>query len=181
MKLKLVALLSSYVFSHAILTSPTPRRTGNTSFEGLGIKVVNFPMTDLQKSGCLDSVPIAPTSTFAANANIDVNWEITLPHTSDPGVRIAIQYPNQPMQVLADNLDVNLKTMTVSAPNKTGYAVIQWYWASEEDGGFYLACSDVMITPSKKASSGPSRAKSRSDRMQVQALAIVLIFACLLL
>ena len=58
------------------------------------------------------------------------------------------------MTVLQDNINVNdLKTIVSLPPNKSGPAVIQWSWASEEDGGFYMACSDIMISAKGRSAS----------------------------
>ncbi|KAI8905806.1 hypothetical protein EDD86DRAFT_182677, partial [Gorgonomyces haynaldii] len=97
--------------------------------------------------GCLGATPIKPVDKFVAGQDVTVEWAITIPHKSDPGVRIAVQFPGEQMQVLADKLDVNSLKATVKLPaGKTAdSAVIQWLWATQEDGGFYMACSDVQI------------------------------------
>jgi hypothetical protein len=142
-------LLWETALGHAILTYPTPRRTGRTSFEGEGIKIANFPPTRDQMSGCLDSTPSTPKETFRVGQSVSLAWEITIPHPSDPGVRVAIQFPGQPMQLLRDNIDVNvLQTSIVIPPTRSNSAVLQWSWASAADNGFYLACSDIRIQAS---------------------------------
>ncbi|KAI8897139.1 hypothetical protein BC833DRAFT_566049 [Globomyces pollinis-pini] len=138
----------SAVYSHAILEFPTSRTTGTQmSFTGEGIKVANFPMTQAQLAGCLDSTATNPAQTFKSGQEIDVKWKITIPHQSDPGVRVAIQFPGGPMTVLKDNVNVNDISTKVKLPvgKSSDKAVLQWFWASKEDGGFYMACSDIRV------------------------------------
>jgi hypothetical protein len=116
------------------------------SFTGDGVKIANFPVTTDQLAGCLDSTPSAALDTIAPGESMTVRWNITIPHTSDPGVRVAIQFPGEPMQILKDNVNVNDLNTTVTIPQTSANsAVLQWLWASQEDGGFYLACSDLNI------------------------------------
>ena len=122
-----------------------------------------------------------------AGSALTVGWNITLPHTSDPGVRVAIQYPGLAMQVLKDNIDVNLKQAQVLVPNRLApNAVIQWYWSSEEDGGFYLACSDVAIVSKVASTRGTTTSKaqvpaskSQKNDVHLMTLSLVIIFACI--
>ncbi|KAJ2993547.1 hypothetical protein HDV02_002242 [Globomyces sp. JEL0801] len=142
-----ISLFISNTFAHAILDFPTPRKNGQMSFANPGIKVANFPITDAQKAGCLDSTPGAAVDTFTSGQDITVKWTITIPHKSDPGVRVAVQFPGEQFTVLQDNINVNDKSATLKLPaGKTSdKAVLQWFWATQEDGGFYMACSDIKI------------------------------------
>ena len=123
--------------AHSILTFPKSRVTGTQmSYIGMGVKVANFPPTAEQLASCLDSTPEAPSMTLAPGADLQVKWNVTLDHPSDPGVRIAIQYPGEPMAVLQDKIDVHLNQTMVKLPaDKTGNAVLQYIWASQVDGG----------------------------------------------
>jgi hypothetical protein len=138
-----------FITAHAILEFPTSRKTGKMSFQGTGVKISNFPPTTEQLNSCLDSTATAPVSTFSINDSITVTWKITIPHQSDPGVRIAFQSGTK-MVVVKDNVNVNDLKSTVQIPKdlKPGNNVLQWIWASKEDGGFYMACSDITIQAS---------------------------------
>ena len=137
----------SAVHGHAILTNLQSRTGPEMSFEGDGNKIATFPPTPQQLSGCLSSTPLPPRDTFTAGSQVELKWNITIPHASDPGVRVALQYPGESMLVLADNIDVNTLSTTVNLPPDkiSESAVLQWMWASQEDGGFYMACSDIRI------------------------------------
>jgi hypothetical protein len=150
-RLKIIMLvqtiLISIVSTHAILETPLPRTNGNMSYTGTGIKIVNFPPTPAQLNSCLGSTASPKPNTVLAGTNLNVKWAITIPHISDPGVRVAINYPpSLDFAVLKDNIDVNVKNIDVLIPAKLGSATLQWIWASQEDGGFYMACSDLMVT-----------------------------------
>ena len=110
-------------------------------------RIATFPPTAEQLAGCLDSTASTPTETFIAGRDLPVKWKLSIPHANDPGVRIAIQFPGEPMTVLKDALDVNDESATVQLPaGKTSdKAILQWMWATKEDGGFYMACSDIIV------------------------------------
>ncbi|KAJ3123130.1 hypothetical protein HK098_002173 [Nowakowskiella sp. JEL0407] len=143
-----IALLFSFivsVLSHAVLEFPAPRKGEEVE---PGFKINNFPPTADQLSQCvgLGKTPGAVSSTFESGATIDVKWKITIPHKSDPGVRIAVQFPGEAFTVLVDNIDVNKVSVSVNLPaGKSGTAVLQWMWATQEDGGFYMGCSDILV------------------------------------
>ncbi|KNC96330.1 uncharacterized protein SPPG_08233 [Spizellomyces punctatus DAOM BR117] len=133
------------VDGHAILVDPKPR-----AGQGLapGPKFGNFPPTAEQLAGCANSTAGPISKTLTAGQNIDVKWAVTIPHVSAPGVRLAIQWaPGQAFQVLANGLDVSKNGSSVALPagKTSNAAVLQWMWASQEDGGFYLECSDVAV------------------------------------
>ncbi|KND02905.1 uncharacterized protein SPPG_01985 [Spizellomyces punctatus DAOM BR117] len=155
-----VALFPSLTSGHAILLFPTSRQTGTQmSFTDVGIKIATFPPTAAQLNSCLDSTPVAPQEAFVAGSDVTVKWSITIPHQNPPGVRVAVQYdPQSDFIVLQDNIDVNALSATLSLPadKSSDTAVLQWLWASQEDGGFYMACSDVMIKPAAAGNTGLS-------------------------
>ncbi|KAJ3301526.1 hypothetical protein HDV03_000702 [Kappamyces sp. JEL0829] len=133
------------------------------SFTGNGVKIANFPVTADQYSGCLDSTPVQPKDTYPQGGAVQVSWKITIPHKSDPGVRVSIQFPGEPMQVLSDHINVNDLAVSVPLPAaKSGGAVLQWSWASQEDGGFYMACSDIMITAKTGAAANATTATGQA-------------------
>jgi hypothetical protein len=153
----LSCILFASALGHAILESPTSRTTGQMSFQGEGIKIANFPATPEQLAGCLDSTPGTPTNVQPGSA-LEVRWRITIPHRSDPGVRVAIQFPGEQMQILQDNLDVNVLRTSVTIPQTTSSsAILQWIWASQEDGGFYMACADLNIAGNAPQAPAPQQ------------------------
>lgn len=145
-----LAFASTVVYSHAILTTPKSRTSGTQmSFKDDGIKIATFPPPPKNLNSCLDSTPQPSTLTVSPGGQTTLEWAITLPHSSDPGVRVALLDPKGgPAMVLVDKVNVNdLKTtVTFPAGLSPGPAVMQWIWASEEDGGFYMACSDITVS-----------------------------------
>ncbi|KAJ3089332.1 hypothetical protein HK102_006631 [Quaeritorhiza haematococci] len=147
-------LLSSATLAsgHALMVDPPPRNVPDMRQEPGG-KLTPFPPpANLLNSCNTQAGPTTPgdaVATFTAGQTVTVRWKISIPHRSDPGVRIAVRYgETENFEVLADNIDVNTLSADVQLPaGKTSQnAVIQWIWASQEDGGFYLGCSDVAIT-----------------------------------
>jgi hypothetical protein len=141
--------LASSIHCHAILTTPKSRTSGTQmSFSGIGVKIATFPPPPQQLNSCLDSTRQPSSLTVSPGSQTTVEWAITLPHSSDPGVRVALLDPKGgPAMVLVDNVNVNdLKTtVTFPAALTPGPAVMQWIWASKDDGGFYMACSDITV------------------------------------
>ncbi|TPX60865.1 hypothetical protein SpCBS45565_g07382 [Spizellomyces sp. 'palustris'] len=133
------------VDGHAILVDPKPR-----AGQGLapGPKFANFPPTAAQLAGCGNSTAGAISKTLTAGKNFTVKWAVTIPHISAPGVRLSIQWaPGEPWQILGNGLDVSTNGTSVALPagKSSNAAVLQWMWASQEDGGFYLECADVAV------------------------------------
>lgn len=146
------------VNSHAILVNPPPRTTGQMSFSEIGIKIANFPPTAEQLNSCLDSAPSPTALQVKSGSQIPVEWSITIPHSSDPGVRIAMQFGDNVFEIMQDNIDINAKTAKITIPSdKSGKAVVQWLWATQEDGGFYMACADVEIVAQVVEKNGKRR------------------------
>jgi len=155
--MKIILLICTLFLSiqgHGILSCP-PARVGQNS--GNGIKLYPEPPTAQQTDACDVSVQGSITATYKAGASILVSWQTTILHTSYPGVRVAVQYNSTDSfnnNVLANfGTDIGvqgLNTIEVMLPaNKTSNnAIIQWIWASQEDGGFYLGCADVQIVGS---------------------------------
>ncbi|KAJ3101965.1 hypothetical protein HDU97_000941 [Phlyctochytrium planicorne] len=162
-----LALASTYVQGHAVLKTPAPRKG---MADGIGIKYIgnltksspdpDFPPCDKFGKG-------PSTATLAAGSDLKVEWDIKINHKSDPGVKVAVQFGGVgAFETLAKGIDNNLKATTVKLPaGKTGDAVIQWQWGSDEDGGFYLGCADVTVTAGaaklagfRKSSSGRNKA-----------------------
>ncbi|KAI8591995.1 hypothetical protein BDZ88DRAFT_459055 [Geranomyces variabilis] len=145
-------LLAPLVAAHGILVSPAPR-----AGQGIapGPKFAIFPPpADLMALCGNNNNPGPVSATFTAGESIPVKWQITIPHVSKPGVTISIKYnPGDKFEALASGLDVNSVTSTVKLPadKASDNAVLQWTWASEEDGGFYLECADIAIKPAATA------------------------------
>ncbi|KAJ3123119.1 hypothetical protein HK098_002162 [Nowakowskiella sp. JEL0407] len=150
--------LASLVSGHAVLVSPPPR-DGDEKEPGL--KIANFPVREDQLQQCVgvgkDVGPVK--ATFNEGGDVLVKWKITIPHKSDPGVRVAIQYPGEQFSLLTENVDVNLNQVSVKLPaGKSGQAILQWLWASQADGGFYMACSDINVKAKSESPASPSPA-----------------------
>ncbi|KAJ3398571.1 hypothetical protein CcCBS67573_g04681 [Chytriomyces confervae] len=149
----------SLVYSHAVLIGPKSREGMDI---GDGIKYVgnitryapdpSFPM-------CAGFPAAAPVQTYTAGSKLDIKWSVTIPHTSDPGVTISIQYqPSEEFMVLGSGIDDALTQASIQLPpNKSSTsAVLRFMWQSKDDGGFYIGCSDIVVNPSKDAVVGPS-------------------------
>ncbi|KAJ3155640.1 hypothetical protein HDU89_006614 [Geranomyces variabilis] len=145
-------LLAPLVAAHGILVSPAPRAGQGVA---PGPKFAIFPPPADLMALCGNNNNAGPVSaTFTAGESIPVKWQITIPHVSKPGVTISIKYnPGDRFEALASGLDVNSVTSTVKLPadKASDNAVLQWTWASEEDGGFYLECADIAIKPAAAA------------------------------
>ncbi|KAJ3180893.1 hypothetical protein HDU87_001533 [Geranomyces variabilis] len=139
-------LLAPLVAAHGILVSPAPR-----AGQGIapGPKFAVFPPpADLMALCGNNNTPGPVSATFTAGEAIPVKWAITIAHVSNPGVTISIKYnPGDQFQPLVAGLDVNSLTSTVTLPadKVSDNAVLQWTWASQADGGFYLECADIAV------------------------------------
>jgi hypothetical protein len=146
----LILAIATQVRGHAIMTGPTPREGAEMSTKDIGVKINSqFPLPAGFRTGA-DACPSANAKgqvTDFPDGQIKVDWKLTIPHKSDPGVRVAIQFDGEnAFTVLQDNIDVNALTANVDAPaGKSGDAIVQWIWATQEDGGFYVACADVRV------------------------------------
>ncbi|KAJ3163680.1 hypothetical protein HDU86_000274 [Geranomyces michiganensis] len=149
-------VLAPLASAHGILVNPAPR-------EGQGIapgpKFAVFPPPADLMALCGSNNNAGPVSaTFTAGETVPVKWAVTIGHVSAPGVTISIKYnPNDPFEVLAKGLDVDTLTASVKLPADkfSENAVLQWTWASQEDGGFYLECADIAVKPAAKAPEAP--------------------------
>ncbi|KAL2917126.1 hypothetical protein HK105_203190 [Polyrhizophydium stewartii] len=144
---------ASLASANAFLVAPSPRSSGTQlSVPGAsGIKIPTLPVpADMLTAagGCLDSVRGYASASVAPGGTVGVNWQIVVDHASDPGVRIAVLFDgDDQFTVLRDGIDVHDQAAMVTLPDsKAGAATLQWLWASQEDGGFYLACADIDVS-----------------------------------
>jgi hypothetical protein len=134
---------------HAVLLSPKAR-TGMAV--DIGIKnvgnITNYiPDPGFDPCGGFPAGPIA--ATFKAGDKVNVKWNVTIPHASDPGVSISLQtVVGGPFMQLAQKVNDSLGAFTVTLPagQASPNAVLHWMWQSMDDGGFYVGCSDIAIT-----------------------------------
>ena len=159
---------------HGILQVPKAR-TGQANGVGIKLRPFADAVT-VANAGCGgaaggDSGPtITKSATYTAGSSIKVEWDVTIPHPIDntnTGIRIAVRYadgdsygqnilagPGSPaangLQTVTAQAQTGLVRNSIIVqlpPGKTSDdAVIQWMWAAQNDGGFYLGCSDVAIT-----------------------------------
>ncbi|KAJ3078637.1 hypothetical protein HK102_004349 [Quaeritorhiza haematococci] len=158
----LIALLlcsgAERTLAHGLLAFPPPRNDPGMSVAP-GEKIARFPPPADILNSCHTSTPGPIAATLTAGQAVNVRWDITIPHPSAPGVRIAFaRAPGANFEVLAEGVDVNLNAYEVRLPADvtSPNAIIQWVWASETDGGFYLGCSDVAITAQAAAPAAPA-------------------------
>eukprot|EP00462_Mataza_sp_D1_P007373 CAMPEP_0175123458 /NCGR_PEP_ID=MMETSP0087-20121206/2257_1 /TAXON_ID=136419 /ORGANISM="Unknown Unknown, Strain D1" /LENGTH=742 /DNA_ID=CAMNT_0016405157 /DNA_START=24 /DNA_END=2252 /DNA_ORIENTATION=- len=104
-------------------------------------------------------------ATFVAGTTSALNFSITLPHNGNgvgagPNIlRVALHYSEcdsfednklvqftNKMELLQTG--VHQLRFVVPAGKFCDNCVLQWMWASEPDGGFYIGCADVKITNS---------------------------------
>ncbi|KAI8618340.1 hypothetical protein BC830DRAFT_1109429 [Chytriomyces sp. MP71] len=143
-----VASLVVLVQSHAILVEPKAR---DGMAVGNGIKYVGnvtnyipdpaFPM-------CAGFPAAATVATYNAGDKVTIKWDVTIPHTSDPGVTISMQYGTESdFIVLTSGVDDALGATAVTLPmdKSSKAAVLRFMWQSKSDGGFYVGCSDVTV------------------------------------
>ncbi|KAI8807443.1 hypothetical protein BJ742DRAFT_812788 [Cladochytrium replicatum] len=151
----LLALCIPYTLAHAVLEDPAPR-----AGQGVepGVKVYGVPGTEhlsgKGKQFCLSSSEGKIAQTYEAGQTIRVAWKVTIPHKNAPGVMVQIRYnPDEEPVVLIKGADAAIGFVYMPLPkDKTSAkAVLQWSWTSTEDGGFYLACSDIAITGGNKS------------------------------
>jgi hypothetical protein len=122
----------------------------------------------------------AASAEFAPGQNLTVKWRVTIPHPADnilTGVRIAIHYSNTDSykdNILAGmavgdpdktKVDASLEEYTVTLPpTKTcSPCTLQWMWAAQNDGGFYLECADINIKSSGSSITTTSSSGSSSS------------------
>jgi len=126
-----------------------------------------------------------PLVTYTAGDTVEVEWDVTIAHKKDrknTGVRIAVQYSDKDSfgdNILAGFLNgdkvENPKEVDAGVthsekfkvklpPNKSCKAcVLQWIWAAQRDGGYYLGCADIAIR-SKTAGTGRRRRRRKGSR-----------------
>jgi hypothetical protein len=127
----------SFVSSHAILTSPSPR-TGAVAQQFTG---------PAPSAICTSNPGVADSPIFEAGTSLTVSWTILATHSNAPGVSVSIQYsPGAPFFELAKELDVNDLSASVRLPlgRRGENAVLQFVWEAD-DGNYYLGCSDLQI------------------------------------
>lgn len=179
MQLQLLCLLicASGVASHAVMVTPAPRLGISP---GAGTKLSPFESAaQYANAGCggsrnNDPGVQQPTLAFTPGAQVQVAWQMTIPHDNDAGpdgvngVRIALHYaPDDSFlqNILAGGVEGDAQAgqlpvaevgaeqdsiveTTVTLPNgKTcAYCTLQWVWSAQSDGGSYIGCSDISIT-----------------------------------
>jgi len=147
------------VWGHGYLKSPTARS---------GVRDTKYtPYNDAVKLATCGNDPDAKpiVATYTEGQEITVTWEITIPHTSAPGVRIALKKQNSDSfdagTILVSGLEASTPantrgdysaTVKLPAGVTCESCVLQWVWQSQSDGGFYIGCADVTI----KAGDGPT-------------------------
>jgi hypothetical protein len=141
-----------------------------------GTKLVGVP-TEADLNGCGGSPnndsgvgpdPVAVYNIEDGDRSVDVSWDVTIPHGTSPGTRIAVKYAEDnegfndnvltaggatpPFDETVDNSEAGRKTLRVTLPEgKTGSAVLQWVWASTTDGGWYVGCADIAVVDGAQA------------------------------
>eukprot|EP00943_MAST-04B_sp_MAST-4B-sp1_P004652 g4652.t1 len=107
------------------------------------------------------AVPI--DNKFRPGAKFDVEWEITIPHPSQPGVKVSVCYDeagdcHQENILVREGFEAGQSVGRFTAPvtlkERTGAAVLRWQWCSSADGpdgGCYIACADILVDPSAPA------------------------------
>lgn len=139
-------LTLSNVSGHALLQEP-PARAGMQTNALLGDKITPRPPTFQNLNGCLNSTAGPISRSYCGSTDALIQWVITLDHVNDPGVRVALGYPNEAeFRVLAEGVDVHLNQTLVRLPNEPcANCVLHWMWDSVLDGGYYVGCSDITI------------------------------------
>lgn len=120
------------------------------------IITAHFPPTDADLNGCADTPvgPIDPSNVYASGSKVDIKWTVSKTHPSNPGVRIAIQFPGESkFTVLKEKIPVDDGKATVQLPaGKTAdKAVLHWLWGVESEKGFYMSCADITVKPGNAA------------------------------
>ena len=154
------------VYSHGRLVNPIPREGNGLGTDGttaikLTLNLRNPTDPDLQCGGTLNNdialqgTPQLPLKNrYRPGSKIPVTWDITIPHDSAPGVKIAMSFSQtdsyndnvlEPEGLDAGSGGENTKEVTL--PDKSGQAVLKWQWCSNEDGGCYITCADVLLDP----------------------------------
>ena len=101
-------------------------------------------------NGAKQGLPNTINAEYIAGDQINVAWDLTIPHDNAPGVRVAMAYGNGDLftnNILVDGYDVNRKSIQVTLPKGKGCqgCYLQWSWRSIEDDGIYMSCSYVKI------------------------------------
>lgn len=172
------------VDGHGKMLYPAPR-AGSGARTATGTKIAIFPVPADLANSCggtqnSDPGPLAVQATFQSSSSINVVWQTTITHVSAPGVRIAIRYTpsdnfSDSENILANGLDVGSSAgtgchnATVQLDGRTSdAAVLQWIWASQADGGFYISCADVKV----QATPVPGSATNNYDLYNGQCLGL---------
>lgn len=132
----------------------------STSDPGIKIAQLPPPAALLTRAGSCPGADTPGQVTDLSSRAIDLKWTVSIPHDNAPGVRVAVMFEGEDkFTVLANGVDAKAEQTNVVVPgDKSGAAVVQWMWASNEDGGFYLACADVRVPGAVPAGtvSGPA-------------------------
>mmetsp|Transcript_68505 Transcript_68505/g.126282 ORF Transcript_68505/g.126282 Transcript_68505/m.126282 type:complete len:227 (-) Transcript_68505:81-761(-) len=172
---------------HGFLTSPEPR---GGPVEGVGTKrrpfdeagdVANRVEGD---DACGGKKAGKPKAVYKSGQQVTVKWSISIPHNRDrtkTGVRIALKYSDA--DGFADNvlaggvpgqkgnyapLDAGRTsneetTVTLPSDKTCKSCTLQWIWAAQSDGGYYLYCADISIV-SNTSTPAARRRRRRSSR-----------------
>lgn len=172
--------LVDHVNAHGLLTTPTDR----TEQSANGNKLTPFAdYLTVSEDSCGgedngDGGPGDVVASFSVGDTIDVVYDITITHPLEPGVRIAVRDPSIDGSLFTDHIlydfsdntdtDVDSGEHTLSLTLPTDLSCIscelQWLWASESDGGFYIGCADIEIAAlSTSTDSDSSNAQITGD------------------
>ncbi|KAJ3400009.1 hypothetical protein HDV05_001404, partial [Chytridiales sp. JEL 0842] len=163
----IIASIITCINAHAVLINP-PARQGMAVGTGIKYQGTLLPGSPFlpDSIGCEEfSAPAPPTATYTLGTALSVEWDITIPHPSPPGVALHIQTnPQSAFIPLAEGIDVDLKSYNLLIPDNILPAasagqdvVLRWSWGSVQDGGYYVGCSDLRVV------AGPSSSGSGSS------------------
>ena len=189
--------------AHAVMRSPTARAGMAPAAPALGTKLAVFPVpagvvAGIDRGGCpLDATRAAalqaPEFSYQPGNPVQVLWDVTLSHSTAPGVTIDIRYSvsnlgafgamsvasGPGLGTTAANLLVdedNISAGNVAGAHKLsvaipadapdGLATIRWIWASQDDGGYYVGCSEILVDSTNAPGTTLSSAASLSALSQ---------------
>ena len=169
----LCALVGS-VNGHAILVAP-PARSNQVGI-GIKLQPFTDAKA-LADAGCggvrnRDPGVQIPQVAYLPGSTVTVTWQLTIPHPADvldTGIRVALHtspVSSFALNILAGGLTGevgytpvsagpvdaaanSLQSITVQLPPGVtcDYCTLQWIWAARQDGGSYVGCADISITP----------------------------------
>lgn len=125
-----------------------------------------------------------PKVTYKPGQRVPLKWSVTIAHASDrknTGVRIALKYSNgdsfednilggavngdpEATAIDAGESDSESHFVTLPKGKTCERCTLQWLWAAENDGGFYLGCADIRISESGGGGGGAPTSRRRSSK-----------------